>query len=83
MGWSCKLEPIDDRGRVWLPYWSQRTILVLPLWIPFLLLALPTTLLFCLDRRAPSGHCRKCRYDLRGNSSGICPECGQAASTDP
>lgn len=21
--------------------------------------------------------CRKCGYDLRGNTSGICPECGQ------
>ncbi len=22
------------------------------------------------------GHCRKCNYDLIGNTSGICPECG-------
>lgn len=28
------------------------------------------------DRRAPAGHCRQCRYCLRGNTSGVCPECG-------
>ena len=28
-------------------------------------------------RRAPRpGHCRRCGYDLRGNVSGVCPECG-------
>jgi hypothetical protein len=24
----------------------------------------------------PSGHCSKCRYNLTGNESGVCPECG-------
>jgi len=28
-------------------------------------------------RRTPPGHCRNCDYDLTGNVSGICPECGQ------
>jgi len=27
-------------------------------------------------RTALPGHCRKCEYDLTGNVSGICPECG-------
>ncbi len=26
--------------------------------------------------RYPPGHCRKCGYDLTGNESGTCPECG-------
>jgi hypothetical protein len=50
----------------------------LPLWIPFLLVALPTSYLFWRDRRRiPPGRCRKCGYNLTGNVSGVCPECGE------
>ncbi|UCF33070.1 MAG: hypothetical protein JSV78_12130 [Phycisphaerales bacterium] len=28
------------------------------------------------DKPAPPGHCPHCAYDLRGNISGRCPECG-------
>lgn len=27
----------------------------------------------------PPNHCRKCGYDLTGNESGTCPECGTEA----
>ena len=27
-------------------------------------------------RQPPPGHCQKCGYDLTGNVSGVCPECG-------
>ncbi|MBN1342282.1 MAG: hypothetical protein JXQ73_06360 [Phycisphaerae bacterium] len=27
-----------------------------------------------------AGRCRKCGYDLTGNTSGRCPECGQPAT---
>ncbi len=27
-------------------------------------------------RLPPLGHCKACRYDLTGNESGVCPECG-------
>jgi hypothetical protein len=27
--------------------------------------------------RIPPGHCRKCGYNLTGNVSGVCPECGE------
>ena len=30
-------------------------------------------------RRPPAGVCAKCSYDLTGNMSGVCPECGTAA----
>src|SRR5262249_36280793 len=37
--------------------------------------------LWLLDRRRPlPGHCRKCNYDLTGNTSGVCPECRTAVS---
>lgn len=81
-------------------FWRQRTYplrwmplyiagygyasIIVPLWIPFLLVAVPTALLFWRDRRMPPGHCKKCRYDLTGNQSGVCPECGtpvQASGT--
>jgi hypothetical protein len=29
-----------------------------------------------LRRRGKSGLCRNCNYDLTGNTSGVCPECG-------
>ena len=50
-----------------------------PGWIPLLLVALPTAIIFWRDRRRrfPVGHCKKCGYDLTGNVSGRCPECGQ------
>ncbi len=48
----------------------------LPLWLPMLILAVPTGILFWRDRRYPPGHCQRCGYDLTGNVSGRCPECG-------
>jgi hypothetical protein len=49
----------------------------MPLWIPMVLVAGPAGVLWWLDRRRfPAGHCRQCGYDLTGNVSGRCPECG-------
>ena len=33
------------------------------------------------SRNVPPGCCRRCAYDLRGNVSGRCPECGASART--
>jgi hypothetical protein len=50
---------------------------LLPLWIPFLFFALPTAFLFWRDHRPLPPHCcQRCGYDLTGNTSGTCPECG-------
>jgi len=54
-----------------------------PLWGLFLVVALPTVFLWWRDRRRiPPGHCRNCGYDLTGNVSGVCPECGMALSSE-
>jgi hypothetical protein len=34
-------------------------------------------LLWWRDRPYPVGRCRNCGYDLTGNVSGVCPECGE------
>jgi hypothetical protein len=31
-------------------------------------------------RQKPAGHCLMCSYDLKGNESGICPECGTSVA---
>jgi hypothetical protein len=53
---------------------------VLPYWLLLLPIALPTAVLWWRDRRRfPAGHCAKCGYNLTGNVSGRCPECGSLA----
>jgi hypothetical protein len=33
-----------------------------------------------LRPRPPAGHCTACGYDLTGNVSGVCPECGRSVA---
>jgi hypothetical protein len=75
----------SDRHWVHWPHWEPRTgrgwgigghLFVCPLWLPSLLILIPTAFLWYRDRRHPPGHCQKCGYDLTGNKSGVCPECG-------
>ena len=82
-GWSFR--PMTTRlgFRLLWPAWETwpdgRTILYLGIWIPVAPLVAATGLLWWLDRRKiPPGHCRRCGYDLTGNTSGRCPECGTA-----
>jgi hypothetical protein len=57
--------------------------LSLPFWMPFTLFAAYPVVVFgrVLWKRTPAwrrrhGLCARCGYDLRGNTSGVCPECG-------
>jgi hypothetical protein len=47
----------------------------IPIWPLILLLAGPVILCWRLDKPAQAGLCR-CGYNLTGNVSGVCPECG-------
>lgn len=64
----------QQRWRVGFPHWAA-------------VLAFAAAPLVWLRRRlrrpAPPGHCRGCGYDLTGNVSGACPECGKAATGMP
>jgi hypothetical protein len=74
----------------WFWWWLQARVprrcfqagqrwVTIPLWIPLVLLAGPTAYLWRTDRRRiPAGHCQTCGYNLTGNVSGRCPECGEA-----
>jgi len=66
-----------------LAWWVERRVnrawewLGVPLWMPFLLVGVATGMLWRRDRhRRTPGHCARCGYDLTGNVSGRCPECG-------
>ena len=57
--------------------WTSIDVSV-PYWNILAVIGLPTVVLWRLDRRrAKPGHC-PCGYDLTGNTSGVCPECGTA-----
>jgi hypothetical protein len=64
------------RGPAWIP-WSFSLFgiptVVVPLWIPLVITAIPTAFLWYRDRRPPKGPCQGCGYNLRGKVSGVCP----------
>lgn len=62
-------------------------IVHLPLWIPFILFAiLPLIAAFRgplrRRRRRRRGLCVYCAYDLTGNTTGVCSECGRRVARD-
>lgn len=48
----------------------------LPLWMPLVVTAQCTALFVRTVRRRRTASCPSCGYDLSGNTSGVCPECG-------
>ena len=59
--------------------------LTVPLWVPFILFSVCPTMAFVRGpyrryRRRKKRLCLKCGYDLTGNVSGVCPECGEPRS---
>ena len=75
-------KPIMPRGP-WFPWFESIVtkdgwnMIVIPLWLPLACVTLLTVVLFTRNRaQRIDGLCRKCGYDLTGNESGVCPECG-------
>lgn len=59
------------------------TMVNLPLWMLLLPTSATSWLFYRRARRKRLiGHCPNCEYDLTGNISGVCPECGASVS-DP
>ena len=66
-------------------YWAEKRWIV-----PTALLIAPPVAVFVLGVRAGAAEakragrlprkCQKCGYDLNGNVSGVCPECGEVAA---
>ena len=50
----------------------------IPVWLLVVAVGFPTAVLWWRDRRSKVGFCKSCKYDLTGNVSGTCPECGTA-----
>ncbi len=50
----------------------------IPFWLTLLLLIGVNFLLGRWHSRSLLGSCLHCEYDLQGNESGVCPECGEA-----
>jgi hypothetical protein len=68
-------------------------IVIIPLWLPIALLLVATAAPICrlsarIRRqvralRTPAGYCTECGYNLTGNESGKCPECGTPLNKQP
>ena len=83
---ACRIMPFLELPVApdWLPGYARypgfpsAVTLWIPVWILLVAVAVPTAFVFWRDRPSPPGHCPRCRYDLTGNVSGVCPECGRA-----
>jgi hypothetical protein len=57
------------------PYRNKASCLMVPLGSPVVILLVVSSWRFW-RRMSPSVGCQKCGYNLQGNTSGTCPECG-------
>lgn len=73
--WLARFGWVRPRARPLLGGYAF--VISTPLSLPLIVVGFPTAWLIWRDRRRhDSRFCRQCRYDLTGNASGICPECG-------
>lgn len=75
-GWATGFEFFSMMPRLRDPY-SGWVGVAPPFYWSTALAALLTWYLCFTSLRFPKGHCQECGYDLTGNVSGVCPECGE------
>lgn len=88
LNWTNQFQgpQLGELGFIWPHYakFADNTgesgyIAYIPFWLPLLFTAVPTAWLWNRDRRRIlPGCCLRCGYDLTGNTSGVCSECGLA-----
>ncbi len=61
---------------------GTRYLFLVPFWLPALVSASLTVLLWYRSHAKP-GHCPNCNYNMTGNVSGKCPECGMPLIGSP
>lgn len=78
LGWVF-YDPFSSSSISWQPrYIFQRgQLYTLALWKPLTLIVIPTAVFWLMERFLfPAGSCQNCGYNLKGNVSGRCSECG-------
>lgn len=88
LGWGVDVGSFPFRWRLdWIDEGLHGYRKAIPLWIPVLVVVLPTCAAWRLDavaRRVRMGFCSKCDYSRAGLPLGsVCPECGAAANQPP
>jgi hypothetical protein len=78
---SLMLQRHNDGLNFWLRCHKWEAFLFIPLAYVLMAIAIPTLLVWRFGRKPiKPGHCR-CGYDLTGNESGRCSECGWAVGS--
>lgn len=65
---------IAGGGDIRITHWTA--LRGVPLWLPFVAASVAGLLLVGVQRKHKPGRCSSCGYNLTGNVSGRCPECG-------
>ena len=60
------------------PDTSRLHQVLIPIWLILVPVVIAAIYLWRSDRRTAPGHCPHCNYNLTGNTTGTCPECGHA-----
>lgn len=72
-----------DTKLMWAPaVMRSGRLVIVPFWMPFVLFVTVAALAHRRARGLKPGTCRKCGYDLTGNVTGKCSECGAGAVID-